>query len=76
LKIYLENHRLMVDGIVDHHISMPIITMMQCIKIVTKAIEKENTRDQRKIKIASSAITMYMSILMHLCNTLQNCSSP
>jgi len=47
-------------------ISMPIITMMQCVKIVTEAIEKEVTQDQRKLKIATSAISMYASILMHL----------
>jgi len=45
---------------------------MSCIKIVTEAIEKENTRDQRKIKIAILVITMYASILMHPYNTLQN----
>jgi len=38
--------------------------MMSCIKIVTEAIQKENTRDQRKIKIAIPAITAYASILM------------
>ena len=40
--------------------------MMQCVKIVTKAIEKENTQNQRKLKIATSAISTYASILMHL----------
>jgi len=40
----------MVDGNMDHCISMPINTMMQCIRTVTKAIEKENTRDQREAK--------------------------
>jgi len=72
LKTYQENHKLEVDGNVDHHISMPIKTMMQCIKIVTEAIEKENTRNQRKLKIATSAITMYTSILMCSVYTLQN----
>jgi len=38
---------------------------MSCIKIVTEAIQKINTRDQRKIKIVIPAITMYTSILMH-----------
>ena len=50
--------------------------MMSCIKIVTEAIKKENTRDQREIKIATLAITVYMSILMRSCYTLQNCSVP
>ena len=36
------------------------------IKRMTEAIEKENTRDQRKIKIATSAITAYASRLMRL----------
>jgi len=45
---------------------------MSCIKIVTKAIEKKNTRDQREIKIAILAITVYASILMCPYNTLQN----
>jgi len=62
----------MVDGNADHCISKPIITMMSCIKIVTKAIEKKNTRDQREIKIAIPAITVYASILMCSYNTLQN----
>jgi len=61
-----------VDGNTDHHISKPIITMMSCIKIVTKAIQKKNMRDQRKIKIAIPAITAYASILMCPYNTLQN----
>jgi len=51
---------------------MPIKTQMQYIKIVTEAIEKTNTRDQRKIKIATPAITMYASILMHSVKTLQD----
>jgi len=38
---------------------------MSCIKIVTQAIQKKNTRDQGKIKIAVLAITVYASILMH-----------
>jgi len=62
----------MVDGNADHRISKPIITMMSHIKIVTEAIEKKNTRDQRKIKIAIPAITTYASILMCPYNTLQN----
>ena len=62
----------MVEGNTDHRISKPIITMMSCIKIVTEAIEKKNTRDQREIKIAILAITAYASILMCLYNTLQN----
>jgi hypothetical protein len=45
-------------------ISKAINRMTQCVKMVTEAIEKENTRDQRKIKIATSAITAYTSILM------------
>ena len=45
---------------------------MQYVKIVTKAIEKTNMRDQRKIKIATLAISVYTSILMHSVNTLQN----
>jgi len=45
---------------------------MSCIKIVTEAIEKKNTRDQREIKIAIPAITAYASILMCSYNTLQN----
>jgi len=64
LKIYLENHRPEVDGNGDHRISMPIKTHMQYVKIVTETIEKTNTRDQRKIKIATLAITVYASILM------------
>jgi len=55
----------MVDGNTDHRISKPIITMMSCIKIVTEAIQKKNTRDQGKIKIAILAIMAYASILMH-----------
>ena len=55
---------------------MPINTMMQCVKLVTEAIEKENMRDQRKIKIAVPAITAYTSILMHSAYTLQICSVP
>jgi len=72
LKIYLENHTLEVDGNADHHISMPIKTQMQYVKIVTEAIEKTNTRDQRKIKIATPAISVYISILMCSAYTLQN----
>jgi len=62
----------MVDGNADHRIRKPIITMMLCIKIVTEAIEKKNMRDQREIKIAILAITVYASTLMHSYNTLQN----
>ena len=40
--------------------------MMQCVKIVAEAIEKENTRDQRKLKIAISAISTYASRMMRL----------
>ena len=40
-------------------ISMPI-------NIVTEATEKENTRYQRKLKIAASAISAYASRLMRL----------
>ena len=47
-------------------ISIPITIMMQCVKIVAEAIEKENTRDQRKLKIAISAISAYASRLMRL----------
>ena len=50
---------------VHQRISMPI-------NIVTKAIEKENTRDQRKLKIATSAISAYTSRLMHLKIKSQN----
>ena len=32
----------------DHHISMPINTMIQCVKIVTKAIEKERKHKRSK----------------------------
>jgi len=56
----------------DQCINIPIKTQMQYIKIVTKTIEKTNTRDQREIKIATPAITVYASILMHSTNTLQN----
>ena len=41
------------------HISMPI-------NIVTEAIEKENMRYQRELKIATVAISVYASRLMHL----------
>ena len=49
-----------------HHISIPITIMTQHVKIVTEAIEKENTQDQRKLKIATSAISTYTSRMMHL----------
>ena len=45
---------------------MPIKTMMQCVKIATEAIEKEDTWDQRKLKIATLAISAYTSRLMYL----------
>ena len=32
LKTYLENHKLMVDGKMDQHISKPINTMVWCVK--------------------------------------------
>ena len=47
-------------------ISIPITIMMQYVKMVAEAIEKENTRDQRKLKIAISAISAYASRMMHL----------
>ena len=47
-------------------ISIPITIMMQYVKMVAEAIEKENTRDQRKLKIAISAISAYTSRMMHL----------
>ena len=34
------------------HISMSIITMMQSFPVVIETIEKENTQDQIKLKIA------------------------
>ena len=40
--------------------------MMQYVKIATEAIEKENMRDQRKLKIAISAISAYASRMMCL----------
>jgi len=43
-------------------------------QIVTEAIQKKNTRDQRKIKIAILAITAYTSILMHLYKHYKICS--
>ena len=48
------------------HISIPITIMMQYAKIVAEAIEKENMRDQRKLKIAISAISAYASRMMRL----------
>ena len=48
------------------HNSIPITIMMQYVKIVAEAIEKENTRDQRKLKIAILAISMYASPMMRL----------
>ena len=47
-------------------ISIPITIMVQYVKIVAEAIEKENMRDQRRLKIAVSAISMYTSRMMHL----------
>ena len=40
--------------------------MMQYVKIVIKAIGKENTGDQRKLKIAILAISAYASRMMHV----------
>ena len=37
-----------------------------CINIVTEAIEKENMRYQRELKIAASTISVYASRLMCL----------
>ena len=48
------------------HISIPITIMTQYVKIVAEAIEKDNTRDQRKLKIAISAISVYTSRMMRL----------
>ena len=48
------------------HISIPITIMMKYVEIVTKVIEKENTQNQRKLKIAISAISVSASRLMHL----------
>jgi len=61
-----------VDGNVDQWISIPIKIQRQYVKIVTETIEKTNMRDQREIKIATLAITVYASILMHPAKTLQN----
>ena len=47
-------------------ISIPITIMTQYVKIVAEAIEKKNMRDQRKLKIAISAISAYASRMMHL----------
>ena len=47
-------------------ISILITIMTQYVKIVAEAIEKENTRDQRKLKIAISAISAYASRMMRL----------
>ena len=51
---------------VHQRISIPITIMTQYVKIVAEAIEKENMRDQRKLKIAISAISTYASRMMHL----------
>jgi len=72
LKIYQENHEPEVDGNMNQCISIPIKTQMQYAKIVIKTIEKTTMRDQSKIKIATLAITIYVSILMCSANTLQN----
>ena len=49
-------------------ISIPITIMImtQYVKIVAEAIERENTQDQRKSKIAISAISAYTSRMMRL----------
>ena len=47
-------------------ISIPITIMTQYVKIVAEAIEKENMRDQRRLKIAISAISAYASRMMRL----------
>ena len=51
---------------VHQRISIPITIMTQYVKIVAEAIEKENTQDQRKLKIAISAISVYTSRMMRL----------
>ena len=51
---------------VHQRISIPITIMTQCVKIVAEAIEKENMRDQRKLKIAILAISAYASRMMCL----------
>ena len=51
---------------VHQHISIPITIMMQYVKIVAEPIEKENMRDQRKLKIAISAISTDASRMMRL----------
>ena len=59
-------------------ISIPITIMMQYVKIVAEVIEKENTQDQRKLKIDISAISAYASRMMRLkmkTVTLQICSA-
>ena len=48
------------------HISIPITIMTQYVKIVAEAIEKENMQDQRKLKIAILAISVYASRTMHM----------
>ena len=52
LKTYLEKHELKVDGNADQRNGTSIIIMTQYVKIVTEAIENENTRDQRKLNLA------------------------
>ena len=69
LKIYLENHKPRVDGNTLACTSMHQHTYHCCdaiCQIVTEAIEKENMRDQRKLKIATLAISLYASRMMHL----------
>ena len=51
---------------VHQRISIPITIMTQYVKIVAEAIEKENMRDQRRLKIAISAISAYASRMMCL----------
>ena len=51
---------------VHQRISIPITIMMQYVKTVAEAIEKENMRDQRRLKIAISAISVYASRMMCL----------
>ena len=51
MKTYLEKHELKVDGNADQRNGTSIIIMTQYVKIVTEAIENENTRDQRKLNL-------------------------
>ena len=52
MKIYLEKHKLRVDGNADQRNGLSIIIMTQYVKIVTETIKNENTRNQRKLRIA------------------------